>query len=196
MKTSAFIASVFSAFALGGAGMWAWQHHSIDRSEPVTAAAAQPDSQLQQLAQLGKPAPQAAPAVPGMDPFQEMERMRQRMEAFFDHDDFFGGAGFAGNMGSLFQGMPVGMSTDIQAGEDKNSVFYKLEVGDQDVSNVDVNVQNGYVSISAELSSKSNNGYAQSSVSESFPVPAGVDPNSAKVKKEGDAVVIRFDKVS
>jgi hypothetical protein len=57
-------------------------------------------------------------------------------------------------MGSLFQGMPVGMSTDIQAGEDKNSVFYKLEVGDQDVSNVDVNVQNGYVSISAELSSK------------------------------------------
>ena len=57
-------------------------------------------------------------------------------------------------------------------------------------------MQNGYVSISAELSSRSNNGYARSSVSESFPVPAGVDPNSAKVQKEGDAVVIRFDKVS
>ena len=75
-------------------------------------------------------------------------------------------------------------------------MYYKVELGNkQDLSNVKVNVDHGYVSINAKLQNKSNNSYSASTVSERFPVPAGVDPNSARITKQGDAIVIRFNKV-
>jgi HSP20 family molecular chaperone IbpA len=219
MKKSIFTVSLLSAFALGGAGMWAWQQHSIPAAHETLATAAlpapntvaalpsQPFAQaVQPLAQQARPI--ARQAQPLVDPFAaepfaamrgmhlQMEQMRQRMQAFFNHDDFFGQSGLAGNFGSGFNAAPAGFETPIQQGEDDHSVFYTMTVGDSDVSNVNVSVENGYVSINAELTEKSSNSYAQSSVSQTFPVPAGVDPDSAKVDREKDAIVIRFDKVS
>jgi len=180
-----FIGSILIAFALGGAGMWAYQMHQNRTSIPSAGTSLSPYDLFNNKS--GQPAS-------GL--FGEMERMRRQMDQFFKQDDFFGNGGTAGNFDSLLNTPDGGPGTKIERGEDDKSVFYKIDVGDKNVSNLQVNVDHGYISIDAQLEDKSNNSYAASSISESFPVPAGVNPNSAKVNKEGDSIVIRFDKVS
>jgi len=122
--------------------------------------------------------------------------MEQQMQAFFKRGKVFGGAGFPGSFGASPGMAQADFGTGLVAGEDQDSVFYTLDTGGQAVSNVNVTVENGYVSIDAEMSDKSSNTYAHSSVSQTFPVPAGVNPDSARVDNQGDSIVIRFDKVS
>ncbi|MEZ5501508.1 MAG: Hsp20/alpha crystallin family protein [Halioglobus sp.] len=222
MNKSFFLGSVLTAFALGGAGMWLWEQRASAAAQSATAMAAVPTSQGVQVQPLlqaqAQPQVQVQPQVKThpqhgaqpqpfggvADPFlamaqmqqQAMQRMRQQMQAFFDHDDVFGGGALAGNFGAVTDPLQGGFSTGLQQGEDDHSVFYTMEVGDQDVSNLNVKVENGYVSINARLSDKSANAYSQSSVAETFPIPAGVDPDSAKVDQRDHAIVIRFDKVS
>ncbi len=202
MNKSVFLGSVLTAFALGGAGMWLWQQHQAPATGETSAAAimsAPNKAQAQPLNQL-----QANPLTARTDPFAAMEQMQQQameemhrhMQAFFNHDDFFGQGGIAGNSASVFGNGAAGVGAGLEQGEDDHSVFFTLKVGDQDVSNLNVKVENGYVSINAEMSDKSANTLARSTISESFPLPAGVDPDSAKIDKVNDAVVIRFDKVS
>jgi HSP20 family molecular chaperone IbpA len=194
MNKSIFFGSVLTAFALGGAGMWLWQQHQVPVAQEMNAAVTVSAPDTVQAQPLRSPA----------DPFQAMAQMQQQamedmhkqMQAFLNHDDFFSQSGVAANFGSLFNSAPTGIGAELQQGEDDHSVFFKLQVGDQDVSNLNVRVENGYVSINAELSDKSANAFARSTVSESFPLPAGVNPDSAKINKEKDSVVIRFDKVS
>jgi HSP20 family molecular chaperone IbpA len=197
MNKSVFFGSVLTAFALGGAGMWLWQQHQSPVAAEVKAAAVAADPTIATAQQA-----QAQPMGRPTDPFAAMEQMQQQameemhkhMQAFFNHDDFFGQGGIAGNSGFPFSNAPPGIGTELQQGEDDYSVFYKLQVGN--LSNLNVKVENGYVSINAEMSNKSANALARSTISESFPLPAGVDPDSAKIDKENDAVVIRFSKVS
>jgi len=188
MRKAAFAGSLLTAFALGSAGMWGWQHYRHDNTpgaEDVMVVSTPKADPLDILS-----GPSAA------DPVQEMAQMRRQMEAFFDRDDFFRSGGFAGRFGSWFSGAQGGFGTRVEEGEDKDSVFYKLQVGDGDVSDMNVTVQNGYVSINAQMKAQSNNAFSQSSISQTFPVPPGVDPDSAKVDREGDAIVVRFEKVS
>jgi HSP20 family molecular chaperone IbpA len=187
MNKSIFFGSVLAAFALGGAAMWTWQQHRAPAAADNTtvAAVAAPGSIIN---------PQSFPAM--ADPFRAMEAMRKQMEAMFAQDDFFDPLGYPGHSGSWFGAQQGGFGSGLEAGEDDHSVFYKLDIGDQDVSDLNVTVENGYVSINARLDKKSSNARAQSTLSESFPVPSGVDPDSAKVDKENDAIVIRFEKVS
>lgn len=199
MNKAGYIATVLIAFALGGAGMWTWQHYRLapiadDDSIAMSSVSTAP---LQTSSTPPATKNLANPNTPAFqDPFQAMQQMQHQMDQFFNQDDFFGHTGITGNFGSWFNTPQGGFGTKIQKSEDKNSVSYKLKVGDKHPSDVHVDVQNGYVSINAKLTDKSNNSYAQSSVSESFPVPAGVDPNSAKIDKQGDAIVIHFDKIS
>lgn len=181
MKNLYFVVGVVLAFLLGGAGMWAYQRHH----QPANA--------------IAENTPLSAPGFNGMassGPFKEMERMRRQMDQFFKQDDFFGKNGISGNFGSWLNTPDGGFGTKIKKGEDPKTVYYKIKIGDGNMSNVKVDVDDGYVSIDAKLKEKSKHSVAQSSISESFPVPAGVDPKSAKIKKEGDSIVIRFDKVS
>ena len=189
MNKVIFTASILIALVLGGAGMWAYQeyHPATSNSNDVAGKSVFPNNLFNDKS-----------FASAQDPFKEMERMRKQMDQFFKQDDFFGKGGISGNFGSWFNTPQGGFGTKIQRGEDDKSVFYKIKVGDEDLSNLRVNVEHGYVSIEAKLEdkSKSGNSYAASSISENFPVPPGVDPNSAKIDKEGDSVVIRFDKVS
>ena len=200
MNKTGYIATVLIAFLLGGAGMWTWQHYRLAPVSDHTGIAmnSSPTTALGNLQAPGAGSNPASPNTPQafQDPFKAMQQMQQQMDRFFNQDDFFGHSGITGNFGSWFNTPQGGFGTKIQKSEDKNSVSYKLKVGNNNLSNVHVNVQDGYVSIDAKLTDKSNNSIAQSSVSESFPVPAGVDPNSAKINKQGDAIVIRFDKIS
>ena len=185
MKKATFLGSLVIAFALGGAGMWAWQQHQ------------QANSQV--LAPVTSPSGGMALMQPGqalIDPIEEMEQMHRSMERFFNRDDLFNPGVFSGNFGSWFTTAAGGFGTGIQEAEDEQSVFFKMKVGDKDVSNVNVTVENGYVSINAEVTDETANAYAHSSISQSFPVPVGVDPDSAKIDQEGDSIVIRFDKLS
>ncbi len=188
MKRAAFAGSLVAAFALGGAGMWAWQHSRHDNSpgaEDVMVVSTPKADPLDILS-----------GAPVVDPIQQMAQMRRQMEAFFDRDDFFRNGGFAGRFGSWFSGAQGSFGTRVEEGEDRDSVFYKLQVGDGDVSDVNVTVQNGYVSINARMNEQSRNAYASSSIAQTFPVPPGVNPDSAKVDREGDSIVVRFEKVS
>jgi len=180
-----FTVSILAALALGGAGMWAYQEYHAPASGTVVENSLFPD---------GLSGGKSARSSTG--PLAEMERMRRQMDRFFKQDDFFGKGGISGNFGSWLNTPEGGFGTKIQQGEDDKSVFYKIKIGDEELSNVKVNVDNGYVSIDAKLEDKSKNAYSSSSISESFPVPAGVNPNSAKIEKEGNSIVIRFDKVS
>jgi len=185
MKRATFLGSLVVACAVGGAGMWSWQHYRTETPQALATANMLPGGN-----QLAKTDPLMN------DPVKEMERMHRQMEKFLYRDDFFGPSGFFGNVGTWFNTGQAGFGTRIQESEDDHSVFYTVKVGDKDASKVNVKVENGYVSINAKITDKTANAYAQSSISQSFPVPAGVDPDSAKVNQKGDSVVISFDKVS
>lgn len=220
-----FLGSMLIAFALGGAGMWAYDGNlkpllhrvesrgSVQTTGQATASLApggvvpgNSGSITSNRGNLGSPLPLQGQ----LDPFQQMLHMQQQMNRIFGQDNFFNmGPGFFGAAPGQGNGVGQGSSqpgmnffqggtasnTSIEQGEDANSVYYKLHVGDQDLSNVKVNVTDGYVSIDAKLENKSSNSYSSSSVSERFPVPAGVDPDSAKISHEGNDLVIRFAKV-
>lgn len=154
------------------------------------------------------------------NPFKEMQRMQSRMNRFFSQNGFFGNGFFGnngmsqssntgqggffnfgsgsmfGNIGSWFSNPTAGTGTSITEGQNSHSVYYKMKLGrNQNVSNVKVKVNNGYVSINARLQNRARNAFSASTVSEKFPVPAGVDANSAKITRQGDSIVIRFKKV-
>lgn len=195
-------------------------HHLVSTSNqaaastnPATNVTSQSQQQLgQNVPGLGTTSSQA-PA----NPFREMAQMQQQMNRFFSRNGFFGfggghvngqsgtsgqgffnfgPGGFFGNTNSFFSNQTGNMGATITQGENAHSVYYKMRLGHhQDVSNVKVNVKHGYVSIDAQLQNKSRNAFSSSTVSERFPVPAGVNPNSAKITKKGDSIVIRFSKV-
>lgn len=186
MKKTVFVGSLLVASVLGAGVMSVYEHYRTGASRSGDAIA---ENSL-------------APGSPGLqtdrlpDPVKQMEEMRHQMEQFFNRDDFFKQGGFSGRFGSWFDTAQGAFGSRIEEGEDKKSVFYKIQVGDRDVSDVNVTVEDGYVSIGAEMTNKSNNAYSQSSISQTFPVPPGVDPDSAKIDQEGDAVIVRFNKVS
>jgi len=185
MKKVMFLSSLAIAFALGGTGMWAWQQHATEEQGPMAAADMPAGNDL---------LPPLNAALP--DPMLEMQRMHRQMEQLCSRNDVFNPGAFSGNFGSWMNTGAGGFGVKIQEDEDDDSVFLKLKVGDKDVSDVNVSVADGYVSIDAEVTDKTDNSYAHSSVSQSFPVPAGVDPDSARITQEDGSIVIRFDKLA
>jgi len=196
MKKATFLGSLLAAFVLGGAGMWAWQQHRAEAPATLASATIDPGTTTVPGSNplMAQPDPMLNDPRLG-DPIRQLEHMHRRMERMLNRD-FFGPAGFFGHPAARFSTAGMDFGTSIQESEDEHSVFYTVKVGDKDSSKVNVSVENGYVSINAEITDKTANAYAQSSMSQSFPVPAGVDPDSARVDQKGDSVVISFDKLS
>ena len=195
----------------------AWIH--TEHTDPLTQAKpssnhgiAMPSSTSQGKVQ-SQNSSGVSPLTAQANPFAEMQRMQQQMNRFFSQDPFFNSGifggnplpqaghavtpnGFFGNNTTWFSGQPGSTGSTITQGQDAHSVYYKMKIGNnQDVSNVKVNVKDGYVSINAKLQSKAANSFSASTISEQFPVPAGVNANSAKITRQGDDIVIRFAKV-
>ena len=224
MTRMSYLGSIVVAFAVGGIGMWVVQGNykpilnhlasAFHDSHIMPAAQAKPSPMHGTSNSPGKVQSQnsIASTMPA-NPFAEMQRMQQQMNRFFSQDPFFNSGifggnplpqaghavtpnGFFGNNTTWFSGQPGSTGTTITQGQDAHSVYYKMKIGsNQDVSNVKVNVKDGYVSINAKLQSKASNSFSASTISEQFPVPAGVNANSAKITRQGDDIVIRFAKV-
>lgn len=179
MKKTIVFASILIAFTLGAGAMWIYQRQHQPEVSPVASTDFLNGVFDNDFFRHSN------------DPFQEMDRMRKRMDKLFGDDRF------SSNFDTWFDHRfgQFGASS-IEQGEDQNSVYYKMNVGDKDLVDLKVNVSDGYVSIDAKLKNESANSFSQSSVSQRFPVPAGVDPNSAKIEKQDGTVIIRFDKVS
>lgn len=187
MKKTVFIVSIFSAFVLGGAGVWGWQQFHSGGASSVPQGAQTSLTGGDSLDEF---------LMSGRDPFNAMQRLHEQMNQFFRNDDFFSHDRNSGKFGSWFSTPATGFGAKIEQGQDASSVFYKIELGNNDLSDVHVNVKDGYVSIDAKKTKQSANTYRQSSVSQRFPVPSGVDPDSAKIDKQDNAIIIRFEKIS
>ena len=225
MTSKTYLGSIVIAFAVGGIAMWAYkpivnymlaEFHSVKhQADPQAKTSTTPGIVTPSANSQGNSIATMTPA----NPFAEMQRMQQQMNKFFSQDPFFNSGmfggnqlpgqnspaghavrpapnGFFGNNTTWFSGQPGSTGTTITEGQDAKSIYYKMKLGsNQDVSNVKVNVKDGYVSINAKLQSKAKNSFSASTISEQFPVPAGVDANSAKISRQGDDIVIRFAKV-
>lgn len=128
------------------------------------------------------------------DPFQEMDRLRQQIEKRFDRnrsqpdsifDDWFQGE---------FGDYPA---TAIKMNEDDERIYYEMNVGDSDVANVDVQVEDGMIQISATTQAASEPGtQSWSEINQRFPLPEGVDPASVQVDYRNEKIVISLWKTS
>lgn len=165
---------ILGAFVLGAATMWLVQSHHD----------AGPDDQfLDDM--FGRSFFDRSHA-----PFEEMERMQERMDRMFggqrhfpDFDRWFDGT---------FGDFPLGQ---IESREDTDAIYYVLDVSGNDVNNLSVTAEDGYVTINAELTSNTGAMTSTTSINQRFPVPPGVDPESVELLHKDDEILIRFRKV-
>ena len=124
------------------------------------------------------------------DPFKEMDRFQKEMDQYLGQNNF--SSGFDDWFGNRFGDLPV---SSIDRDEDDDFIYYKIDTNDLEVKSADVNIDNGTVSISVELVSKTSVAETASSLSQRFPVPADVDPDSVQLDIENDEIIVRFTKV-
>lgn len=126
------------------------------------------------------------------DPFQEMDRLQQQMDKYFDRsgsrfetmfDDWFTGQ---------FGDYPA---ASIEMNEDDEHIYYEMDVGSADLTDVQVKVENGMIEINAITQSSPDAGTtSRSEVTQKFPLPDNVDPASVKVTQEGGVITISLAK--
>lgn len=185
------VLSLIAVFLLGGFTFWGgdkiWTHYHRERSESTPLALSK---ELPNFDDLFGP----DFFKQSRDPFQEMDRLhRQMMKNFGESgsgEDHFGGW-FQENFGG-------GVPSDFRMREDKDFVYYEIESGNELPKNLDVNVQNGQVTIKGEIEKKSEgSGSASlysSSFVRSFPAPEGVDAQKFQIEQQDKKVVIKFPK--
>ncbi len=123
------------------------------------------------------------------DPFKEMDRIQKEMDRFLGQDNF--SSGFDAWFGQRYGDLPV---SSIDMDEDDNFIYYRIDTNDLEVKSADVNVDNDTVAISVELTSRTPESETVSSLSQRFPVPVAVDPNSVRLDIEEGEIVVRFTK--
>lgn len=110
------------------------------------------------------------------DPFEELRRMRGRMDQTF------------------------GVHTQFREREDDAYVYYDILINDLAKSKIETQVENGYVTITGETRSA---GEGDSSVrsftsrfQRTFPVPENVDPEKMEMVTEEGKLTLKFPKRS
>lgn len=126
------------------------------------------------------------------DPFQEMERLQQQMDKYFDRS----GSQFESMFDDWFTGefgdFPA---ASIEMNEDDEHIYYEMDVGSADLTDVQVEVENGMIEINAVMQSTPDAGTAsRSEVTQKFPLPDNVDPASVNVTQEDGVVTISLAK--
>ncbi|MDR4498192.1 MAG: Hsp20 family protein [Candidatus Scalindua sp.] len=134
-------------------------------------------------------------------PFEEMEKMRERMMNQFGSsgDDLKGGL-FDSWFKRRFGGGDPG---DIQTREDEDFVYYDVIIKDLSNQKLDIRVEEGQIKISGTIEKKSENNNKNESSRQSFsstfhrsfPVPHGVDDTKVQVEHDGDKIIIKLPKI-
>lgn len=134
-------------------------------------------------------------------PFEEMEKMRDRMMKGFESylDDSKGGI-FDSWFKKRFGG---GKPGDIKQREDDDFIYYDIFIKDLSNQKLDIQVQDGQIKISGTIEKKSGNKDDKGSSSQfysstfhrSFPVPYGVDDSRVQIERDGEKIIIKLPKV-
>ena len=203
-----------ASFILGGTAMWTYHHPErlsgtgvADGEEAMVADAAAGGATNQGHhdqhagnstgSAAGRSAQQSGMPLSGgrlVDPFADMARMHREMEAFWS-------TAMGSPVGGMFSRQGVGMpgmtpgagALDMQ--EDADSINYLLRVPRENLVDVNVNLEDGYVSIDATLKQQSDVAVSESRISRRFPVPGIADTGSMKVDTTDQGVLIHFDKL-
>jgi len=122
-------------------------------------------------------------------PFEEMDRIHERMNrAFGDHSRF---PDFDSWFDGRYGDFPL---AKIRSEEDKEHLYYVLDIEGKEVANVQVETADGYVSITAELKTNIENMSSSTQIDQRFPIPANVDANSVHIEQLDDEIRVRFTK--
>jgi HSP20 family molecular chaperone IbpA len=169
------VAVITLSLVLGALGMWAYQEYRRPVQAPVESVLN--DMFSDRFFRHSR------------DPFKEMDRLQKEMDRHFMPDNF--SSLFDGWFSREYGDLPV---STIRMEEDDEHVYYKLETGEQDVSETNVSVAGTMVTFTAKLTTHSGSGSSTSSISQRFPVPAGVEPMSATISVQDEEIVVQFDK--
>lgn len=120
-------------------------------------------------------------------PFEEMDRIRERMDRMFGDQR----SGFDSWFKDEFGEFPI---SQIETRESDDMIFYELDVGDQEVRNVQVETEGGYLSIHAELVEGSATSRKQTTISQRFPVPPNAVPGSVSTDHRDGKLIVSFKK--
>jgi HSP20 family protein len=132
------------------------------------------------------------------DPFEEMERMREEMdrmfEGAFDNRD--------GNPGGMFN-TDISYNADFDIEEKEDQYIVRIEVAGIDKNKTDIEINNGFMTVSGEYSSmeeeQNPRGFYSSrsigSFMKTIPLPADADTAKVKTEVKEDIVIVTFPRI-
>ena len=141
----------------------------------------------------------------GEDFENTFKKMRERMQKLFEESGGMGPGlrGFPGGNSFGMQGFGGDPTERIKRKEDDKNIYFELDLRNVDEESLEVNIQDGQISISGQTVIKtedqSQSGYSSSSMvssfSKSFPVPNGVKEDQVSINKVDDNTLrIKFPK--
>jgi len=137
-------------------------------------------------------------------------QMRKMHESFFDGglNDFFESNLMDLDSGLTFSGKGLSSGAKITSREDQNYLYYEIAGDSIENTSVSTSVEDGYLTITAEIhsgdSKAENDGSAgssflssfQSTMQRTFPLPGNIDESKMETLAEGSKIILRFPKVN
>ncbi len=133
-------------------------------------------------------------------PFEEMEKMRERMmKQFESFDEDSKGGIFDSWFKRKFGGGEPG---EIRQREDNDFVYYDVVIKDLVNQKLDIRVEGGQITVSGTIRKKSSGKgdkgssrqYYNSTFHRSFHVPHEVDETKAQMEQDGEKIIIKLPK--
>lgn len=129
------------------------------------------------------------------DPFEDMRRMQKKIFEQFDRESAWNKV-FSHNKNNFTNEIK---STQITRREDKDNIYFDVDLDGQKANEFNVNVKNGQINISGKVEQKQENAESrsvfQSRFQQSFPAPPDVDADKFKVTEENQKIVIILPKL-
>jgi HSP20 family molecular chaperone IbpA len=141
------------------------------------------------------------------DIFSQMRRMQ---ESFFGGgiDNFFDSDLMDMDSGYGFGGKKISSGANITSREDQDFIYYEISGDSIENTSVSTSVEDGYLTITAEIHSGDSNAESdgsassafqssfQSTMQRTFPLPGDVDESKLETLAEGSKIILRFPKVN
>ena len=137
------------------------------------------------------------------DPFEEMKRMRERMEKRMEEfgvNQHAASNPFDSWFSDKFGG---GTINDISKREDNDFIYYDIQIDDVNATSINTKIENGSITIAGSLEKKSSSSEGdnaaqsvfKSSFKRTFPLPENVDPSKMQMTTEKNKIVLKFPKL-
>ena len=143
--------------------------------------------------------PDMAPLIAGKPPAPPQSLTPQSILKHMEDEDPFGDEGFFSFKGfpfdqNLLDAQQTGIG-NITSREDENHIYYDIPLEGVDPSSVQTKVQNGYLTIQAEVKKEESPGsFFQSSFQQSFPLSSNVEPGQIRISSEKDKITLQLTK--